>query len=840
MNKKEIQSEIKRLVGLKNMYQNNNDYVKVEEIQEQIKNLKMRLKQYKSTDNKVIKPKPNVKQKVLPNIPNNVIIDNTDITNMLLKLKNSTNSSEALEIYRYIVNLCNNRKNYINRVLRKNVDSYEPFSASLKDSAHQTLSSLSELLNLNLSEIDSKIAGLRNSIDSYDIDINSLPIKQDKINLPKWDINRYDIDIPLKLKPNIEEKIRNFKISNNLPKSKQENLRQKLYRLKNELSSYVIDKEKINIYHKGLPLVLKSKVDQTIKSLEACKSLNLEDINLKIIELKSMVDSYDINKSALTLKQPLQEEIYHINNIIVLVKALFTSIKRTDVKDVKKESKKFHLTKKQQIIVSGMYEGNIDECSIEDYFTAFKYFVSDYILDKEKLIFIIDDFFFKFSSDDKILIESFVKLVRKQLKDFSTKDKKLIASHIKEINTNECGLNGNDYRYDVLIYFIQQNDRLNVFKLLDKMPDISNGYYNGISVVEDIFKKLLKSYNIILCKSKENEDIISIIEDTFIKLISINNSMKPKIDLMIAEYISELKKSKYSTISKNMVLCRLNKLMETQFSNKTIEVLEDNNECYNYLEYYFREQLSNCNRRKYFERPLILNDEKTSAYYIRSRDNYTYLRIYVLDLTTYFKSGTKLYELCINNKVNSKEMKKYTRFQVNSINSSITFEFEFYKGTLKNSSIYDSLVNPTLDSDIAMCSSSDLALINKTESDFEELIKCALIKHQNDTPYIVRYQDNNSNYQIITDLNSVFSKMKKEDTEKIYEILNNNSKKYGISSEIVNIYPYSINVLTPTCNYIDILMQNIIKSYYNKDAVLSDSDIEYIRSLSKQYTYKKS
>lgn len=837
MDRKDIQNEIKRLVRLKNMYQNNKDYAKVEEIQEQIKNLKTSLKQYKVPDNELKKSKTNIKQNVLPNIPNNVIIDNIDITDMLFKLKNSTNLNEALEIYNYILNLCNNRKNYINRVLKKNVDSYDPFNAPLKKSVHQTLSSLLELLNLDISEIDSKINDLRNNIDSYDIDINCLPIKHS--NMPKWDINRYDINIPLKLKPNIEDRIKNFKISNTLPKSKQEDLRQKLYRLKNELSSYVIDKEKLDTDYKDLPLVLKSKVVQAINSLEASKTLDKEEINIRILNIKSMVDSYDVDKSTLILKKSLQEEICYINSIIELVNKLFTSIKRTNTKDVKKEPTELNLTKKQQIIVNGMYEGNISECSIEDYFTAFKYFVNDCILDKEKLIFIIDDFFFKFISSDKMLIESFVKLVRKQFKNFCPKDKKVITSHIKEINTNLCELNTNDYRYDVLTYFIYQTDRLNAFKLLDEMPDISNGYYNGISVVEDIFKKLLKSYNIILCKSKENLDIISIIEDTFIRMYSINSSIKQKIDFLTTEYISELKKSKYSTISKNMVLCRLNKLKKKQVSNEIKEVLDTSDECYNYLEYYFKEQLSNCNRRRYFERPLIINDEKTSAYYISTKDNYTYLRIHVLDLTTYFKSGTKLYELFLNNKVNSKEMKKYTSFQVNSINPSITFEFEFYECILKNTSIYDSLVIPTLDSNIAMCSSSDLAIINKTESDFEELIKCALIKYQNAIPYIVRYQDENSNYQTITDLNSVFSKMKKEDVKKIYELFDNNSTKYGISSEIVNRYPYTINVLTPTCCYNDILMQKIIRSYYNEEVVLNDSDIEYIEKLSKQYTYKK-
>lgn len=840
MNRKEIQSEIKRLVGLKNMYQNNKDYINVEKIHEQIKSLKTRLRQYPSSSNEVRKSKTNVKKQALPNIPDNVIIDDIDITDMLSKLKNSTNSSEALEIYNYILNLCNNRKNYINDVLKKKVNSYEHFSAPLKESVNQKISSLLELLNLDISEIDSKINDLINNIDSYDIDVDSLPIKHGKNSMPKWDINRYDVNIPLKLKPNIEERTRTFQISDTLPKSKQESLKQKLYRLKNEVSSYIIDKETFDSDLSCLPLVLKPKVVQTKKTLEACKSLNLEDINSKIKELKNSIDSYDYDKNALILKQSLQQEIYYINSIIELANKLYVSIKRTNIKNIKKEAKTFHLTKKQQIILNGMYEDNIEKCSIEDYFTVFEYFINDYILDKEKLIFIIDDFFSKFSCDNnKILIKSFVKLIKRQLKDFSAKDKKLISSHIREIDINSYEINSNDYRYDILIYFIYQSNRANVLKLLDKMPDISNGYYNGISVIEDILKKLLKSYNTILLRNDYNEDIITIIEDTFIKMCSINGRIIPKIDLIIEGYISKLKTSKYSTISKNIVLCRLNKLREKQISSENIEVLGTSDECYNYLEYYYREQLFNCNRIRYFERPLVLNDEKTSAYYISSRDNYTYLRIHVLDLTTYFKTGTKLYELMVNNKVNAFSMKKYTSFQIDSINPSITFEFEFYKDTLKNVSIYDSLINPTLDSDIAMCSSSDLDIINKKEEDFEELIKCALVKHKNATPYIVRYQDKNSNYKIVTELNNVFSKMNKEDVKKVYEILDSNSLKYGVSSEIVNRYPYSVNVLNPTCNYNDVLMQKIIRSYYNKEVVLSDSDIEYIRVLSKQYIYKK-
>ena len=331
-----------------------------------------------------------------------------------------------------------------------------------------------------------------------------------------------------------------------------------------------------------------------------------------------------------------------------------------------------------------------------------------------------------------------------------------------------------------------------------------------------MISKVLDNYNIILCNYKEKFDIIDVYEETFIKLYNINNKDKEKIELLIIEYIKQLKTIDCSTVSKNIVLYRLNKIREKIGILKKIDM---------YLDYYYNQEISNI-ERKYIDDSILISNKV--SYSVMKSGNYIVLRINVVDLTPYFIEGTDLNELAINDCVDTSKMRNYIKFENGKKSPSITYEFHFHNGILSNSIIYDSIVSPVSDRDVNSSYNSILDSIGiaVTKNDFNELIKNCSI------PYIVKYTYGDSKYyKIITDLNYIFSKLDKSCVNEMYQIFKTNKQVYGLSKDVVGKMPYDINVLEPSCNYYDILMQRIIRSYYNNSVHL---DINTVKQYIKQ------
>ena len=92
-------------------------------------------------------------------------------------------------------------------------------------------------------------------------------------------------------------------------------------------------------------------------------------------------------------------------------------------------------------------------------------------------------------------------------------------------------------------------------------------------------------------------------------------------------------------------------------------------------------------------------------------------------------------------------------------------------------------------------------------------------------PYIVSYIEGDLNYRIFNDLNYLFGKLKHSDFDLINKMLESSSRKFGISTDVVKKYPYEVNVINPVLKYSYILMQRIIKSYYNPGFSVSIDEI---------------
>lgn len=921
-NRKDIEKEMNKLIALRNKYNNEGEYDKVNEVRERIRILKSSLrdisaKQKQEENGKLLHSTSTPKESTIPEIPDLVVINNINITDMLHKLKDSSDSTSANEIYNSIINLCEGRKNYINSVLKKNVNSYDfDIELELSDKAKQAIKSLQNYAGLDNNDIDKKIAEMMNSIDSYNISKSCLKLKanakraikqiksceslskeeiSNRIAMITSSIRSYVISKKgLTLKSRVKKQLLNLFDSSEIDKSylesksdvrelvmpisnykelSNEKIDKRVFELLDSIDSYNIDKcclklkkdmkkiiaslktnddltdeernnkilellnsvDSYNINKNGLEL--KSKVKQSISSLMAFKNLGRDEINRRISKILDSVDSYDVDKKDLKLKSTLYDEIYYINNIISLSYRLLVDIKRKDIKNVSREITNISLTKKQESILNGIYEKNIPECSIDDYFIAFKYFIDKNEVDKEILMFIVNDFFsrYKYSNEKSHIIESFMKLVKKKIKSFNNNDKRTINSIMRVSTLSNNEVLENDYRYEVLDYFLYKKDKLNIEQLISNMPDIAYGYYDGKSVIVDMFSKVLDIYNTLLCNYRKDMDImdtIDVFEDTFIKLYNINDSEKKKIEYIINDYIHQLKSINCSTVLKNIILYRLNRIREKMGIKQKISLPEIDRESYRYLDYYYNESISDFERKQQ-ENSIILSGSNTVSYSVLQNNGNTTLKINIVDLTPYFIDGTDLNELAIMDCVDSSKMKKYVKFEVGQENPSITFEFQFYNGVLENSIIYDSVVKP-IDVDETSRKYDDiLDSINvfNLKSDFNELIKLSLKNNATSIPYIVKYSDeDNKYYKIITDLNYIFSKLNKSDVECMYQIFKRNGQKYGLSSDVVGKMDYDISVLEPACNIYDILMQKIIKSYYNNKINLdSNTVVQYIK-----------
>lgn len=706
---------IKNLISKKNEHLKKGEIEKAEQIRLEIKKLKRSSESIKSSaESKASNKKSSKQSQIIPSIPQKVIINNIDITDNLYELMASKYVEESKEIYMSIIRLCESRKNYINTVLKKNINSYE---------------------------IDGR-------------------------------------------------------------------------------------------------LELNEKTKCIIESLKKCKSLKQSEIESRISKLKDLVSSYEVDQKKLTLKSTLYDEIVYINEIINLAYKLFTGIKRQLSKPKPLTMfNNIHITKKQQEIIEGIYIRKVPECNISDYLFSVKYYLDKKEYDKDDIIYLVKYFVNKYNNNESDIyyIENFQKIIKKAIKDFKKSDKKTINSIMWKINVQKNEIIEEDYRFEIILYFIHNNYEEYVEEILNRMPDIANSQYNGESIVINIFKELLNEYNNILqMRYGYNEKIISLMEKVFIKLYSINDNQKDKIELITQEYIQQLKQINCSTVSKNMVLFRINKIRENMGVTSKIDLPEIQSENYKYLDFYYKEELSNP-KRKYVNNSILLDKNNTVTYSIIRNDESMILRVNVVDLTPYFMEETGLYELAIKNCIDIGKMKKYAKFALDRENPSITFEFHFYRGILKESIIYDSIVKPIKNDSLNFEYNELLNYINiiDVKEGFNDLIKVSLEHNKREIPYIVKYNLEDSNYhKIITDLNYLFSKLSKSDVDNIYQLLNRNNQNYGLSNDIVGKYSYSINVLNPMCNFYDILMQKIIRSYYNRDVNLNINTVE-------QYVKKK-
>lgn len=702
-----MKKKISNLINKKNECLRNGEDEKAEQIRMEIRLLKEEAKvsaDEVKNNSKFKKVKNNSKKPII--IPDQVIINNIDITDKLYELLNSKYAEEAKVIYMSIIDFCKERQNYINSVLKKSINSYE---------VNETL----------------------------------------------------------------------------------------------ELSE-------------------KSK--RVIQSLQNCKSLNQSEIQIRISKIRDLLSSYEINLENITLKSTLYNEILCINETKKLAYRLLTGIKRQPV--IPKQSTVFDqtvITQKQQEIVEGIYIGKIPKCGISDYYFAAKYYLETEKVSKTDIISLVKHLINNYSFNEKNLyyIENFQKAIKKAIKNFKTSDKKTINSMIGKLNNKRQQMIQNDPRFEIILYFIFNNYEEYVNKMLDEMPDIASCMYNGKSTVINVYKALLNEYNNILqMRYGYNEKTIDLLENVFVKLYNLNSDDKTEIELITDEYIKQIKQIGCSTVSKNIILFRISKIRNSVGISNDMKFPEIQGESYSYLDFYYKKELSNSERRC-VNNSICFDENNTTTYSVSRNGEYLILKINVVDLTPYFLVGTDLYELATKDCIDSNNMRKYSKFSTDKANPSITFEFHFYKGILEANYIYNSIVKPMEKTNFDVKYAQDLETINifDMRSGFDGLIKQSLEANKKNIPYIVSYIEGDLNYRIFNDLNYLFGKLKHSDFDLINKMLESSSRKFGISTDVVKKYPYEVNVINPVLKYSYILMQRIIKSYYNPGFSVSIDEI---------------
>lgn len=459
-----MKKKISNLISKKNEYLRNGEDEKVEQIRMEIKLLKEKIKAPTNNEQSSSTHKKSAKRALT--IPQQVVINNIDITDKLYELLNSKYVEDANAIYMSIIDFCKERKNYINSVLKKSVNSYE------------------------ISE----------------------------------------------------------------------------------------------------PLELSEKSKRIIESLQNCKSLKASEIQTRISKVRNSLSSYEIDLKKIVLKPTLHNEIVHINEVMNLAYRLLTGVKRKSA--MPKHSVVFNrtdITQKQQEVVEGIYIGKIPECSINDYYFAVKYYLETEKASKIDIISLVKHLLneYSFNEENLYYIENFQKVIKKSIKSFKISDRKTINSMIGKLNNKKQQVTKSDPRFEIMLYFIFNNYEEYVNKMLDEMPDIANCMYNGKSIVVNMYKSLLNEYNNILqMRYGYNEKIIDLLEKIFVKLYNMNNSEKDEIELITEEYIKQIKQINCSTVSKNIILFRMDKVRSSIGISDDINLPEMQSECYSYLDFY--------------------------------------------------------------------------------------------------------------------------------------------------------------------------------------------------------------------------------------------------------------
>ncbi|MBE6160212.1 MAG: hypothetical protein E7157_04110 [Lactobacillales bacterium] len=426
------------------------------------------------------------------------------------------------------------------------------------------------------------------------------------------------------------------------------------------------------------------------------------------------------------------------------------------------------------------------------------------------------------------------------------------------------------YGYDVIYHFLQSEEGYPYLKkIAHHMPSLVNVRSNGEHILITILKEFI--YNQKLMLKDKNSDYINpdYLKQVYIlfshsEYLKITKDEKIEIDHLINKYIDYLK----SNIDKldrhkemKAEICALK--TKNYFMNKSAKLKSINDGQLlwqaNYIPHNRENALNRHDRIDISdEKPICFNDN--TCYSVIENDNEKILKISVLDLACMIPNNATIDSQMYNDMIEHNDIHfqilRHLRFDYSKLNPTITYELSFDKinSTVKFR-IYRSKTSVTKCDDKDLFYESNetlnklsklthkLGLANNIPCDYMNIPTIEIIAKQLLNIQLIEYLDNNNipfiygGIEYINDyinnmnnLNTIFSRLDRDEFKEIYNLINSNVGEFGYSKEKFEtdgIYELS---LLNNVNYLMLFNQRLIIDLILKQEELKSKE-EYQKEI---------
>lgn len=558
--------------------------------------------------------------------------------------------------------------------------------------------------------------------------------------------------------------------------------------------------------------------------------------------------------------------INYVNDSIRAEHKKISKTKKENIK-IKDEKEEIVLSRRQMQIINDMKCGKeLVAYDIKDILAAYKEFITSFVNVYPKYVLMyardITDIIVNDTINSEeviILIGSIKDTIKNRLLQLNKENEqeRIILKEIRIVFDFICKNYSEDktktkhhYGYDVIYHFLQSEEGYPYLKkITEYMPSLVNVRSNGEHILITILKEFI--YNQKLMLKDKNGDYINpdYLKQVYILFshsehLKITKEEKIEIDHLINKYVDYLKSNiDKSERHKEMKgeICALK--TKNYFMNKSPKLKTINEGQLVWQANYIpqnRESALNRHDRVDIsdENPICFNDN--SCYSVIENDNEKILKISVLDLACMIPNNATIDSQMYNDMIEHNDIHfqilRHLRFDHDKLNPTITYELSFDKmNSNVNFRIYRSKTSVTKCDDRDLFYEKNetlnklsklthkLGLANNIEYNNMSIQNIEMITKQLLNNQIIEYLDNNNipfiygGIEYINDyinnmnnLNTIFSRLDKNEFREIYRLINSNVGEFGYSKELFETEGiYELNLLNDV-NYLMLFNQRLI------------------------------
>lgn len=423
------------------------------------------------------------------------------------------------------------------------------------------------------------------------------------------------------------------------------------------------------------------------------------------------------------------------------------------------------------------------------------------------------------------------------------------------------------YGYDVIYYFLQSEEGYPYLKkIAQDMPILVNIRSNDEHILITILKEFI--YNQKKMLKDKNSDYINpdYLKQVYILFsnsvhLKLTKEEESQIDDLINNYIQYLKENVYKLDRQKEMKKEINALKtENYFMQKRAKLKNVNGNQFiwqaNHIASNKEDALNRHNRVDLScENPISFNDN--TCYSVIENDNEKILKISVLDLACMIPNNATIDSQMYNDMIEHNDIHfqilRHLHFDYSKLNPTITYELSFDKiHSVVDFKIYRSKTKMTKCNDRDLFYKSNetlnkltklvnkLALVNNISYDYMSIPNIEIIVKQLLNIQLIEYLDKNNipfiygGIEYINDyinnmnnLNTIFSRLEKEEFKEIYRLINSNVGEFGYSKEKFETErDYELTLLNKV-NYLMLFNQRLIVDIIlNNELIKTRDDYE--------------